>query len=123
MRYHDCRFRTVFSDEAQHRIIARTTAGDLRGGPGGAASHGSHPRSPVPPTQQIQMRLERTGYVSQRYGQDEPDKPGAILALAPGQKMTDLLFCLQSAGVITGRVSDEDGEPAEGVDIEVLRRW
>jgi hypothetical protein len=68
------------------------------------------------------MEVERVGYVSQSYGQDGPDKPGATLTLEPGKKMTDLLFRLQSASVIAGHVHDEDGEPAQDVNVEVLRR-
>jgi hypothetical protein len=75
----------------------------------------------VPPGR-YDMRVDRTGFVPQRYAQDDPEKPGAILTLRPGQKMTDLLFRLQSAGVITGHISDEDGDPAEGVIVTILRR-
>ena len=74
------------------------------------------------PPGRYDMDVDRTGFVSQRYGQDQPGKPGATLTLAPGQKMTDLLFRLQTAGVIAGHVTDEDGEPAQGVDIQVQRR-
>jgi Carboxypeptidase regulatory-like domain len=74
------------------------------------------------PPGRYDMRVDRTGFVPQRYAQDDPDKPGAILTLAAGQKMTDLVFRLQSAGVITGHISDEDGDPAEGVIVTILRR-
>jgi hypothetical protein len=75
----------------------------------------------VPPGR-YSMEVERVGYVSQGYDQDRPDKPGATLTLEPGTKMTDLLFRLQSAGVIAGHVHDEDGEAAQNVNVEVLRR-
>jgi hypothetical protein len=75
----------------------------------------------VPPGR-YNMEVERVAYVSQSYGQDRPDKPGATLTLEPGTKMTDLLFRLQSAGVIAGHVRDEDGEAAQNVNVEVLRR-
>jgi len=75
----------------------------------------------VPPGR-YSMDVERVGYVSQSYGQDRPDKPGATLTLEPGKKMTELLFRLQSAGVIAGHVHDEDGEPAQNANVEVLRR-
>jgi len=66
--------------------------------------------------------VERVGYVSQAYDQDQPDKPGAILTLEQGKKVTDMLFRLRNAGVISGRVTDEDGEPAQDVLVEVLQR-
>jgi Carboxypeptidase regulatory-like domain len=49
----------------------------------------------------------RDGYLPAQYGQTDPDQAGAILSLAPGQKMTDLIFRLQRMAVITGRVVDE----------------
>ncbi|MGC1638286.1 MAG: carboxypeptidase-like regulatory domain-containing protein [Candidatus Acidiferrales bacterium] len=57
------------------------------------------------------LSVSRTGYLATQYGQDQPDKPGAVLTLVAGQKMTDLLFRLQRTAVIAGRITDEDGEP------------
>jgi Carboxypeptidase regulatory-like domain len=68
------------------------------------------------------LAVERTGYLPQQYGQDQPDKPGATLAVATGQKITDLIFRLQRTAVIAGRVFDEDGEPVPNVIVEVLLR-
>ena len=68
------------------------------------------------------LSVTRTGYVAQQYGQDQPDKPGAVLTLAAGQKMTDLLFRLLRTAVISGRVLDEDGEPIPEARIELLSR-
>lgn len=59
----------------------------------------------------------RADYLSSRYGQDQPDKPGATLTLAAGQKIPDLLFRLQRMGIITGRVRDEDGDPVRGAAV------
>jgi protocatechuate 3,4-dioxygenase beta subunit len=64
--------------------------------------------------------VDRTDYLPSHYGQDQPDKPGATLSLAPGQKMTDLLFRLNRMGIITGRVQDEDGDPVRGANVAVL---
>ncbi len=64
------------------------------------------------------LHVSRTGYLATQYGQDQPDKPGAVLTLVAGQKMTDLLFRLQRTAVIAGRITDEDGEPVRGATVE-----
>ena len=64
--------------------------------------------------------VDRADYLTSHYGQDQPDKPGATLSLAPGQKMTDLLFRLNRMGTITGRVQDEDGDPVRGATVMVM---
>jgi protocatechuate 3,4-dioxygenase beta subunit len=68
------------------------------------------------------LSVSREGYLRQEYGQQEGATSGAILTLAAGEKMTDLIFRLQKTAVITGRVVDEDGEPMVRVSVEVLRR-
>src|SRR5579864_6338212 len=47
---------------------------------------------------------------------------GAVLALKPGQKVSDVLFRMTLAAVVTGRVNDGDSEPMLGVHITALRR-
>jgi carboxypeptidase family protein len=69
-----------------------------------------------------EMNIERDGYVSKSYGEDESGNSSSILALDSGQRVTDLIFHLQKRGAITGRVTDEDGDPAEGVTVEALVR-
>jgi hypothetical protein len=64
------------------------------------------------------LAVSRADYLSSRYGQDQPDKPGATLTLAAGQKIPDLLFRLQRMGIITGRVRDEDGDPVRGANVK-----
>src|SRR5438309_4759567 len=40
----------------------------------------------------------------------------------PGQKISDVLFRMTAAAVITGRVNNEDGEPMIRVQVVALRR-
>jgi hypothetical protein len=65
--------------------------------------------------------VTRNGYVTQEYGQKRPSSPAAILSLAPGQRMADLVFKLMSAAVITGHIRDEGGEPMPWVHIVAYR--
>jgi Carboxypeptidase regulatory-like domain len=69
------------------------------------------------PADRYDLVIGRANYLDMQYGQDQPDKPGAILSLAPGQKITDLLFRLHRTALIAGRILDEDGDPVRGADV------
>jgi protocatechuate 3,4-dioxygenase beta subunit len=69
------------------------------------------------PADRYDLVIGRANYLEMQYGQDQPDKSGATLSLAPGQKITDLLFRLHRTAVITGRVLDEDGDPVREVEV------
>lgn len=63
------------------------------------------------------------GYLEQSYqAKGTERREGALLSLLSGQEVTDVLFRLKRAGVITGRVVDNAGEPMIGVNVAVLRK-
>jgi hypothetical protein len=68
------------------------------------------------------LQVSRDGFVPQEYGSQSSSGAGAILTLAAGQDMNDLLFRLQTAGVISGRVTDENGDPLPHVEVQILRK-
>ncbi|HXN98673.1 MAG TPA: carboxypeptidase regulatory-like domain-containing protein [Candidatus Acidoferrales bacterium] len=92
-------------DESSEHSLSATTD---------AAGHFSIDKIPA---DKYDLEVIHAGYMDARYGQDQIDKPGAILSLAPGQKMTDLLFRLHRTAIITGRVIDEDGDPIRGANV------
>jgi Carboxypeptidase regulatory-like domain len=65
--------------------------------------------------------VERPGYARQLYGSRTPEGTGNSLTLAPGQQMHDLEIKLTPLGAIAGAIFDEDGDPLQGVAIQVLR--
>ncbi|HET9363535.1 MAG TPA: carboxypeptidase regulatory-like domain-containing protein, partial [Candidatus Angelobacter sp.] len=65
--------------------------------------------------------VERNGFARQIYGALSPAGEGSVLTLAPGQQLHDVAFKVVPLGAIAGRVVDEDGEPVQGVGIQVLR--
>src|SRR5437899_9306865 len=67
------------------------------------------------------LKVSRTGFVTQEYGQKTPNDPGAEIHLSPGQNLRDLLFRLIPWGIIAGRVLDEDGEPLPWAQVSALR--
>lgn len=67
------------------------------------------------------LYAERNGYARQEYGQRSPNRPGTILTLSPGQQLKGIVFRMIPGAAISGRVSDEDGEPLAGVNLQALR--
>jgi hypothetical protein len=62
----------------------------------------------------------RNGYVPQEFKGNSGGGEGAILTLESGQQLTDALFRLMRAAAVVGRITDEDGEPVAGVEVEAL---
>ena len=63
------------------------------------------------------------GYLEQRYQAKGTERGGgAVLSLLPEQVVNDVVFRLVRAGVITGRVVDDSGEPMVGITVSVLRQ-
>jgi hypothetical protein len=61
---------------------------------------------------------ERAGYVEGIHHGSR----GHILTLAAGQDLKDIQIRLAAAATVTGRVTDEDGDPLENTEVSVLRR-
>jgi hypothetical protein len=70
---------------------------------------------------EYKLRVSRVGFVTNEYGQRKLGDPGATLTLRHGQQINDLVFRLIPAGVIAGRILDEDGEPLPSVEVSALR--
>lgn len=73
------------------------------------------------PAGSYRLWVERNGYARQTYGALSPAGEGSTLALAAGQQLHDVAFQVVPLGAIAGRVLDEDGEPIQGVGVQVLR--
>ena len=65
--------------------------------------------------------VEREGFARQSYGSAVPEGTGTILSVASGQELHDLAFRITPLGALSGRISDPDGDPLQGVGIQVLR--
>jgi len=61
------------------------------------------------------------GYLEQHY-QAKGTEDGAVLSLAPSQEAHDVLFRMVRAGVITGKVVDDTGEPMMNVNVSALHK-
>lgn len=74
------------------------------------------------PAGRVQVTASRTGYFDyDNLWNGEPEEP-QWQVVATGQRIQGVRIALYRGGVVTGRVLDEFGEPAAGVEVEVLRR-
>jgi hypothetical protein len=61
------------------------------------------------------------GHVRWEYGQKIPHSIGARIDVSPNQTVKDLVLRLPQAAVVSGRVVDENRQPAVGVSVRILR--
>lgn len=73
------------------------------------------------PAGSYRVSVSKGGYVDIGYGQLRPFEAGKVLEVADGQTIEKLDVTLPRAGVITGRVVDEFGEPLTGARVQPLR--
>jgi hypothetical protein len=69
------------------------------------------------PPSRYTLTATRPGYIRLQYGQRRAGEPGRPIQLAANQRMIDADFALPRTGWITGRITDEVGEPLADVSI------
>jgi len=77
----------------------------------------------VPDLEEGSYRLVVTlnGYVKQEYGQRSFTGQGSMLTLTKGETLKDLVVRMTRAANITGRIADENGLPASGVAVRLIK--
>ena len=73
------------------------------------------------PAGRYKLSVARLGFVTIEFGQLRPLEPGRDLQLFDGQTLDGIDFALSRGGVITGRVTDQNGEPQPGLAINAMR--
>jgi hypothetical protein len=74
------------------------------------------------PAARVQITASRPGYFDyDNVWNGEPEEP-VWQTVAAGQRIQGVRIALYRGGAITGRIVDEFGEPAAGIEIDVLRR-
>jgi protocatechuate 3,4-dioxygenase beta subunit len=66
------------------------------------------------------FQAAKSGYMPQGYRPDGSEGSETVLDLVAGQRLDKVQFKLRRAAVILGRITDENGEPAVGVQVEAL---
>jgi hypothetical protein len=73
------------------------------------------------PAGTYRISVTRGGYLPVDYGQRRPGELGRPVDVSEGSVLDKLDFALPRMGVITGRISDERGDPIEGVVVLAMR--
>ncbi len=69
------------------------------------------------PAGRYEIFVSRGGFLSIGYGQKDAGEPQKPLLVADGQTLDRVDFALIRAGVISGRITDEAGEPFADIDV------
>jgi protocatechuate 3,4-dioxygenase beta subunit len=73
------------------------------------------------PAARYTLSVARGGYLSLQYGQRRPSEQGRPLQVGDGEVLAKIDFALPRMGTISGHVTDETGEPIEGVSLYAMR--
>ena len=73
------------------------------------------------PAARYRVAVTRSGYLPLDYGQRRPGEQGRPVQLSDSQVLERIDFALPRMSVITGHVTDETGEPMEGVTVLAMR--
>jgi len=73
------------------------------------------------PAARYRVSVARSGYLGLEHGQRRPGEIGRPVQVADGQTLERIDFAMPRMGVIAGRVTDESGDPIEGVRIFATR--
>lgn len=73
------------------------------------------------PASRYRLHVSKAGYVALEYGQARPFEAGKPLDISTGQSLEKIDFSLPRGSVITGRITDEFGDPVTDVQVQAMR--
>jgi protocatechuate 3,4-dioxygenase beta subunit len=73
------------------------------------------------PAARYTLSVSRNGYLPLRFGQRRPLEQGIPLELESNQQLDHVDFALPPAAAISGRITDENGDPVVGTNVWVMR--
>src|SRR4051812_2114235 len=73
------------------------------------------------PAGRFNITASKAGYVTLQFGQRRPFEPGTPVVLADAQTIEKLDLSLPRGSVITGRITDEFGEPIGQATVQAMR--
>ena len=119
------RGRVVAADTGRPLRRARVTVTSSELGPEGRRTTSTNPDGVFEIKElraaRYRVSVTRGGYLPLRYGQRRPGEQGRPVQLADAEVVEKIDFVLPRMGTITGRVTDETGEPIEGVSVYAMR--
>jgi large repetitive protein len=76
---------------------------------------------PALPAGKYLVTVSKPPYVDTVYGARLPGRPGTQIVLKDGEKRSDLVVRMIRGGAITGVITDEHGQPAVSVGVELVQ--
>jgi hypothetical protein len=73
------------------------------------------------PAGRYTITASKAGFVSLEYGQKRPSESGTPLEISDGQVLDKLIIALPRGSVISGRITDEFGEPVANAVVTAMR--
>ena len=73
------------------------------------------------PAGRYTISATRSGYLGWEYGRRAPGEPGKTLQVDEGVTLEKIDLAMPRAGIISGRIIDETGEPVPGVNVWIMR--
>jgi uncharacterized protein (DUF2141 family) len=73
------------------------------------------------PAGRYTLTATKPTYLRSAYGARRHDRPGTPITLADGHQMTDITLRMTRGAVLSGRITDENGQPAFGVGVRVMQ--
>jgi uncharacterized protein (DUF2141 family) len=73
------------------------------------------------PAGRYMLSATKSGYVTTSFGARRPNRSGTALVLADGQRITGLTVRLPRGAVITGTITDQNGDPFSGANVSAMR--
>jgi carboxypeptidase family protein len=73
------------------------------------------------PAGRYNITAAKGNYIALSYGQKRPNEPGKPLEILDGQTVERVDFPLPRGGILTGRILDEFGDPAENVQVAPMQ--
>ncbi len=118
------RGRVIAGDTRRPLRRARVTASAPGLGPGisvGTDADGTYELTEIPPGS-YRISVQRSGYLPTDYGQTRPLEQPRRLQVDKGDVLEHIDLTMPKAGVISGRVTDELGDPVEGITVLAMRQ-
>jgi hypothetical protein len=103
------------------RALVRLTTPDLPQGRSISTDPDGRWELKALPAGSYRIQVQKGGYVGIFYGQQRPFAQGKVVDVSDGQVVDKLDVSLPRAGVITGVVMDEFGEPMTGARVSAMR--
>ncbi len=116
------RVLTVDTGQPMRRATVRITATELRVPRGTLTDADGRYEFRELPAGRYSINASKTAFIDWSYGQTQPSSPGKPLVLADNQVADNIDIGLPRGAVITGRITDELGEPVPNTNVMLVRQ-